>query len=124
MKLFERVSQKFHGYRKGYEFSRYAMNSWWDLGKPDSRYPATLFRTVIQKLTVNNWSLLYEGFGVTFIDRTDWIANSIVRDFGSLEKFTSSQTSPSACSGATEGKSIANHTPTCHHVLRAFVLLG
>lgn len=65
---------RFQVFRRGYEFVRSALNAWWDHGKPDGKHPSAIFRSLTQKLVINDWSLLYEAFGAAFSDRADRIA--------------------------------------------------
>lgn len=65
---------RFQVFRRGYEFVRSALNAWWDHGKPDGKHPSAIFRSLTQKLVINDWSLLYEAFGAAFSDRADHIA--------------------------------------------------
>ncbi|KAG0563386.1 hypothetical protein M758_8G025700 [Ceratodon purpureus] len=69
---------RFQVFRRGYEFVRSALNAWWDHGQPDGKHPSVIFRSLTQKLVINDWSLLYEAFGTAFSDRADRIAAIIL----------------------------------------------
>ncbi|CAK9197516.1 unnamed protein product [Sphagnum troendelagicum] len=76
--LAKSLGQRFGVFLKGYDYVRHAISAWWDSGKPCSKFTSTLFRSLIQKLTVSDWSLLYEAFGAAFSDRADHMASALL----------------------------------------------
>lgn len=78
--LSKQIQFRYFVFSKGYEFVRHALNGWWDSGKPDSKYPSAVFHSLIQKLVIYDWSLLYETFGAAFSDRADHIATTILTE--------------------------------------------
>lgn len=79
---------RFQVFRRGYEFVRSALNAWWDHGKPDppdSKHVSATFRSLTQKLVINDWSLLYEAFGAAFYDRADHVAVIILAAIQRIE---------------------------------------
>lgn len=76
---------RFQVFRRGYDFIRSALDAWWNRGKPDGEYPSAIFRSLTQKLVINDWSLLYEAFGAAFSDRADHIAVIILEAVQRLE---------------------------------------
>lgn len=77
--LSEAIRVRFNVFCKGYDYLRRALHAWWNHGLSSSRYSSKWMYSLIRKLTVNDWSLLYEALGVAFIDRTDRIANTLLR---------------------------------------------
>jgi hypothetical protein len=77
--LSESVRQRFHVFVKAYDYLRKALHAWWNNGLENSRYSSKAIYSLVRKLTMNDWSLLYEALGVAFIDRADRIANSLLR---------------------------------------------
>jgi hypothetical protein len=96
---------RFQVFRRGYEFVRSALNAWWDHGKPDGKHPSAIFRSLTQKLVINDWSLLYEAFGAAFSDRADHVAVIIL---AAIERIELSRRRPSKADGdSNDGEDIS-----------------
>ncbi len=76
--LAKSLGQRFGVFLKGYDYVWHAISAWWDSGKPCSKFTSTLFRSLIQKLTISDWSLLYEALGAAFSDRADHLASALL----------------------------------------------
>ena len=76
---------RFQVFRRAYEFVRSALNAWWDHGKHGGKHPSAIFRSLTQKLVINDWPLLYEAFGAAFSDRADHIAVIILATIQRIE---------------------------------------
>lgn len=63
-----------------YEFIREALDFWWEAGGNVSEkgvYNSVSVKKILKKLTICNWSLLYEALAVAFSYRADCIAESL-----------------------------------------------
>lgn len=100
---------RFHVFRRGYEFMQAALNAWWDRGKPDppdGKHPSAIFRSVAQKLVINDWSLLYEAFGAAFSDRADRIAVPVLAAVQRVELSRPSSTPSGDASVVIDGREV------------------
>ncbi|CAM6116399.1 unnamed protein product [Calypogeia fissa] len=66
-------------FSKAYDYLRLALHAWWNNGLLSTRYSSKRMYPLVRKMTVNDWSLLYEALGIAFIDRTDRMANALMR---------------------------------------------
>lgn len=56
------------------------MRAWWDTGRPDDPYSSRSIGGLIHKMTMHDWTVLYEFLGVAFAERADCLAVLLLRE--------------------------------------------
>lgn len=105
-----RVASKYAYFWKGFDHLRSALHAWWDTGRPDDQYNSKSIGGLMHKLTVHDWTLLYEFFGVVFIERADSLAVTLMRDIEEEAEKNSQALCPFGCNHDTCSHEIESKT--------------
>lgn len=70
-----------HGHLgKGFTHLRHALRAWWETGTPEKPYCSKVIQGLIRKMTMHDWTVLYEFFTVSFAERADCLAAALLEE--------------------------------------------